>query len=178
MLTRILRQVLPASLWNRLKQIKRMQVSLQQRCFALACRGFARRNPIAFQRSLKAAGYQVARDEDYYSPLPSVARLKTNVTRWNRPSALHGVGYDLAAMKSALAELLARYLDEFLAFPTYAQVQKMGFGPGYTAVDALTLYMMIRHLKPQRYIEVGSGVSTFYCSLAAQRNASEGTHSK
>ena len=50
----------------------------------------------------------------------------------------------------------------------------MGFGPGYTAVDAMTLYMMIRHLKPRRYIEVGSGVSTFYCSLAAQRNASEG----
>jgi hypothetical protein len=41
-------------------------------------------------------------------------------------------------------------------------------------VDALTLYMMIRHLKPRRYIEVGSGVSTYYCSLAAERNAAEG----
>jgi hypothetical protein len=50
----------------------------------------------------------------------------------------------------------------------------MGFGPGYTAVDALTLYMMIRDLKPRHYIEVGSGVSTFYCSLAAQRNRNEG----
>lgn len=73
-----------------------------------------------------------------------------------------------------LAELLACYLDEFLTYPTYAQVQEMGFGPGYTAIDALTLYMMIRHLKPQRYIEVGSGVSTYYCSLAAQRNMDEG----
>jgi hypothetical protein len=151
-----------------------MQVSVHRKCLTLASRRLARRNPVAFQRSLEEAGYQVARDEDYYSPLPSVARLRANGARWNRPSALHGIEYDLAAMKSALTELLACYLDEFLTYPTYAQVRKMGFGPGYIAVDALTLYMMIRHLKPQRYIEVGSGVSTFYCSLAAQRNLSEG----
>jgi hypothetical protein len=140
----------------------------------VAFRRFALRNSVAFRNSLAAAGYQVARDDDYYSPLPSVARLKANIARWNRPSALRGVEYDLAAMKSALTELLACYLEEFLALPSYLQVQKIGFGQGYTAVDALTLYMMIRHLKPRRYIEVGSGVSTFYCSLAAQRNAVEG----
>jgi len=33
---------------------------------------------------------------------------------------------------------------------------------------------MIRYLKPKRYIEVGSGLSTYYCSLAAEKNASEG----
>ncbi len=129
---------------------------------------------MAFRDSLEAAGFQVARTDDYYSPLPSVAQLKANAARWNRPSALLGVEYDLAGMKSSLTDLLACYLNEFLACPPYAEVQKMGFGPGYTAVDALTLYMMIRHLKPRRYIEVGSGVSTYYCNLAAQRNASEG----
>jgi hypothetical protein len=174
MLTKMLRQILPAILWNRLKQLKQMLASIREKWFSLACRRFARRNSVAFRHSLEAAGFQVARDEDYYSPLPSVARLRANVTRWNRPSALHGVEYDLAAMKSALRGLLACYLDEFLTYPAYAQVQKMGFGPGYTAVDALTLYMMIRHLKPRRYVEVGSGVSTFYCSLAAQRNDREG----
>jgi hypothetical protein len=174
MLKKILRQALPSWLWNRLKQLQQMPASVHRRCLALASRRFARRNPVAFQRSLEEAGYQVARDEDYYSPLPSVARLRANGARWNRPSALHGIEYDLAAMKSVLAELLAHYLDEFLTYPTYAEVRQMGFGPGYPAVDALTLYMMIRHLKPRRYIEVGSGVSTFFCSLAAQRNASEG----
>jgi len=148
--------------------------SIREKFYTLVFHRFARRNSVAFRRSLEAAGFQVARDEDYYSPLPSVARLRADVARWNRPSALHGLDYDLAAMKSVLAELLASYLDEFLTYPPYAQVQKMGFGPGYTAVDALTLYVMIRHLKPQRYLEVGSGVSTYYCSLAAERNASEG----
>jgi hypothetical protein len=120
------------------------------------------------------AGFQVARDDDYYSPLPSVTRLQANVSRWKRPSALHGIQYDLEAMKAAFADLLNSYLDEFQGYPPYSEVQKMGFGPGYTEVDALTLYMMIRHLKPRRYIEVGSGVSTYYCSLAAERNAREG----
>ena len=35
-------------------------------------------------------------------------------------------------------------------------------------------YMMVRYFKPRRYIEVGSGLSTYYCSLAAERNANEG----
>jgi hypothetical protein len=174
MLKKTLRQAVPASLWNRFKHARRILGSVRENCYARVFRRYARRNSVAFRHSLEAAGYQVARDADYYSPLPSVARLKTNVARWNRPSALRGVDYDVAAMKSTLTELLDRYLEEFLALPPYAQVQKMGFGPGYTAVDALTLYMMIRHLKPRRYIEVGSGVSTFYCSLAAQRNAGEG----
>jgi Methyltransferase domain len=165
---------MPASPWNRLTQIRRLLASVREKCYTVAFRRFALRNSVAFRNSLAAAGYQVARDDDYYSPLPSVARLKANIARWNRPSALRGVEYDLAAMKSALTELLACYLEEFLALPSYLQVQKIGFGQGYTAVDALTLYMMIRHLKPRRYIEVGSGVSTFYCSLAAQRNAVEG----
>ncbi len=174
MLKKTLRRVLPTWLRNRFKQLRQMLGGVREKFYTLLFRRFARRNSIAFRRSLEAAGYQVARNDDYYSPLPSVARLRANAARWNRPSALHGVEYDLASMKSVLAELLARYLDEFLTCPAYSQVQTMGFGPGYTAVDALTLYMMIRHLKPRRYIEVGSGVSSFYCSLAAQRNASEG----
>jgi hypothetical protein len=123
---------------------------------------------------MEAAGFQVARDADYYSPLPSVTRLKANAARWNRPSALRGIEYDVDVMKSALADLLSCYLLEFLSYPDYSQVKQMGFGPGYTAVDALTLYVMIRHLKPRRYIEVGSGVSTYYCSMAAARNAADG----
>lgn len=161
-------------MWNRLKHLQQTLVPFEQKWLSRACRAFGSRNPLEFQNALEAAGYQVIRDEDYYSPLPSRARLKAQVARWSRPSALHGVHYDVAGMKASLDELLACYLNEFLAYPGYAEVQKMGFGPGYTAVDALTLYMMLRRLKPRRYIEVGSGVSTYYCSLAAQRNADEG----
>ena len=164
----------PASLWDRLIHVRRLLGSVREKCYAVAFRRYARRNSVAFRNSLAAAGYQVARNDDYYSPLPSVAHLQANVARWNRASPLRGLKYDIETMKSDLSDLLACYLEEFLALPPYPQVQKMGFGQGYTAVDALTLYLMIRRLKPRRYIEVGSGVSTFYCNLAAQRNASEG----
>jgi hypothetical protein len=174
MLTKILWQRLPASVKHGLKQFRQGLGAVREKMFASACRSFARRNSVAFRHAMELAGFQVTRDEDYYSPLPSVAGLNANAARWNRPSALHGVIYDLEKMKSAFSELLTSYLDEFLGYPPYEQVRKIGFGPGYTAVDAMTLYMMIRHLKPQRYIEVGSGVSTYYCSLAAARNLSEG----
>jgi len=174
MLKKMLRQAVPAPLRDGFKLAKRKLGSARENFYARVFRRYGRRNSVAFRNSLNAAGYQVARDADYYSPLPSVSCLKTNAARWTRPSALRGVDYDIDAMKSTLSGLLDCYLEEFLALPPYEQVQKMGFGPGYTAVDAMTLYMMIRHLKPRRYIEVGSGVSTYYCSLAAQRNASEG----
>jgi hypothetical protein len=45
---------------------------------------------------------------------------------------------------------------------------------GYTRLDALVLYGMLRASMPTRYVEVGSGLSTYYASLAGQRNASEG----
>lgn len=124
--------------------------------------------------ALETAGYAVARAGDYYSPLTSASRLKATAPRWNRPSALTGVSYDLEEMKDEILSLLSGYGEEFAAIPAYATLQKAGFGPGYTALDALTLYLTIRHLKPKRYIEVGSGLSTYYCSLAAEKNAAEG----
>jgi hypothetical protein len=69
---------------------------------------------------------------------------------------------------------MSTYYAEFAALPPYSEMQRRGFGPGFTAVDALTLYMMIRDVKPSQYVEVGSGLSTYYCALAAERNRSEG----
>jgi hypothetical protein len=96
------------------------------------------------------------------------------MARWNKPSALVGVAYDLASMKQELTRLLARYAAEFEALPPFHEVGAKEYGPGYTEVDALILYMMIRDAKPRRYLEVGSGMSTYYCFEAARKNASEG----
>ncbi len=151
------RRILPSFVWNGLKSVKQRVAS-----------------PASVQKYMELAGYTVAQREDYYSPMSSVSELRSTFGRWNRPSRLKGVKYDLDSMKRDLSGLLSKYLDEFLQFPPYGELVKKGFGPGYTAVDALTLYMMIRHIKPKRYLEVGSGLSTYYCSLAAAKNASEG----
>ena len=56
------------------------------------------------------------------------------------------------------------------SLPPFAQVAAGRYGPGYGEVEAGVLYMMLRHLKPRRVVEVGSGVSTFYTLAALQAN--------
>jgi len=153
----LVKQILPSFVQNGLRRMKNAVAS-----------------PATIQKYLNRVGYTVALRADYYSPLTSVSDLRSTFERWSRPSALKGIKYDLDHMKSAISDLLCRYLREFSEIPPYKQLQRVGFGPGYTAVDALVLYMMIRHIRPKRYIEVGSGLSTYYCSLAAARNSSEG----
>jgi hypothetical protein len=126
-------------------------------------------------RTLAAAlGYNIVRLNDYYSPLPVLSDLKKNISRWNRPSSLAGVRYNLPRSKTIFREMMATYFDEFNRLPAYRDISNKGFGPGYTEIDALTLYLMLRQHKPRRYLEVGSGVSTYYCSLAAAQNEKEG----
>lgn len=127
-----------------------------------------------FQWTMDACGFVVARKSDYYSPLPSRRRLTSTMTRWMKPSSLLGVAYDLAEMKVTLADLVCRYHEEFMGLLPYKEALALGFGPGFTRLDALVLYAMIRAKKPARYVEVGSGLSTYYASLAGQRNAREG----
>ncbi len=126
------------------------------------------------QRSLNALGWNVMRVADYYSPLPVLPRLAARRERWDRPSELPGVHYDLEAMKALLGELSA-YGEEYGELVPYDEAKTLGYGPGFTTVDALLVYWMLRHLKPRRYIEIGSGLSTWYASLAAARNGDEGS---
>jgi hypothetical protein len=126
------------------------------------------------QRLCNAVGLNVVRARDFYSPLPVLSQLRRTRSRWDRPSRLAGVSYDLDAMKATLSSLLARYGDEYARQPSYDQNKRKGFGPGFTPFDAMVEYFMLRDLKPRRYLEVGSGLSTYYASLAAAKNAEEG----
>ena len=173
---RILRRLLPDALWGRLRAAKSWinEKAGSRVAGVILKRSITGLSAPTLQRTLAEAGYSVARAGDYYSPLPSVDALRKNRARWDKPSTLQGIHFDAEAMKSLFLHLLKGYLQEFSAYPPYEHLQKIGFGPGYTAVDALTLHMMIRHLKPGRYIEVGSGLSTYYASLAAEKNAAEG----
>jgi len=120
------------------------------------------------------AGYDVSRQTNFYSVLPTLSKLRNNEKRWNKPSALTGLTYDIDGMKAEIESLLADYLEEYSALPSYKEMHAKSMGLGYTPVDSLTLYAMIRRLKPKRYFEVGSGLTTYYCSLAAEQNRKEG----
>jgi hypothetical protein len=151
----LLRKTLPSSVYGHLRDLKNSPARV-------------------LQWTMDACGFVVARKSDYYSPLPSRRRLKSTMARWAKPSSLLGVAYDLAGMKVMLADLVDWYHEEFMGLLPYKEALALGFGPGYTRLDALVLYAMLRARKPARYVEVGSGLSTYYASLAGQRNASEG----
>jgi predicted O-methyltransferase YrrM len=119
-------------------------------------------------------GWIVARTSDYYSPLRPVSELQGNVERWFRPSRLPGVSFDLPAMIAELEAMVAAYGAEYAALPPYDELKAQKHGPGFTRVDAMVLYLMLRRHKPARYIEIGSGLSTDYACLAAAKNAAEG----
>jgi hypothetical protein len=149
----------PASLWAVLGRIK------HECCFHI---------PI---RLLRKMGILVARRNDYYSPLPDKDDLIKHQQRWSKTSELVGVRFDLNELKQSLF-LLKKHLNECPSYQEHHALKNAGFGPGIPWVDAMTLYGMVRHYKPKNLLEVGSGLSTYYASLAAERNAAEGCETK
>jgi predicted O-methyltransferase YrrM len=120
-------------------------------------------------------GLNIVKRRDYYSTLPVLDELAATQARWNRPSALPGVDVDVEAMKQRLADLAERWDADFQQHAgDYLANQRAGFGPGYPSFDARTLYFMLREHRPPRYLEIGSGLSTYYATLAAARNATDG----
>lgn len=98
----------------------------------------------------------------FYVPIPDTRTLDESV--WERRSELPGVDLDLDRQLSTLSTL-AGYREGYEALPRAADETSAahefyldnGF---YGAVDAEVLYAMIRHLEPDRVIEIGGGFST------------------
>ncbi len=110
----------------------------------------------------------------YYHPAFDPETLPESV--WTRESSLPGVDLRVDAQLDLLRQF--RYCDELREFPLHGEpgngfcyANRM-FGPG----DAEILYSVIRHLKPQRVIEIGSGYSSLLANAALDRNRMEGHH--
>lgn len=128
----------------------------------------------AVRRAAAGLGYNIVKRDDYYSTLPVLEEIERTRSRWDRPSALAGLDLDVPAMRDRLATLNDRWEGDFAQTGDYRANTEAGFGPGYPAFDARTLFYLLREHRPARYLEVGSGLSTYYASLAARRNLAEG----
>jgi predicted O-methyltransferase YrrM len=104
----------------------------------------------------------------YYSPVPNILELKETLDVWAYPSALPGVNVDLDEQGASLKTVCLPFLGEYSGNRIYRDATSKGSGPGYGYIEAQCLHAVIRHLKPARVVEVGSGVST-WCALAALR---------
>lgn len=109
----------------------------------------------------------------YYSALPNLIELEKTKSVWAKRSEMPGVCMDLEQQADTLKTVCAPYKDESLGNKTYHEGVAKKFGPGFGYIEAQALHAVIRHYKPKKIVEVGSGVST-YCMLAAlERNEQE-----
>ena len=109
----------------------------------------------------------------FYSETPNVLELERDRSVWAKKSELPGISADLDQQERKLKEVCMPYQLEYAGNPFYKDAVTRGFGPGYGYVEGQALYAMVRFLKPQRIIEVGSGVSTACMLAAARTNQSE-----
>lgn len=142
--------------------------------FFAALKAVYRKLHYVMRRTVSAIGWEVYPSRDFYSPIPVLKELEATREQWDVPSEMVGVEYELEPIKDLLSELVSNFGAEYQALPSYHENKKLGLGPGFTEVDAMTLYFMIRHIKPKRYFEIGSGFSTYYAWMAVQKNREEG----
>ena len=171
------KQLMPSCIWNALKRIwyalRKLPETTVVRCVNRGLLTVALKFIRVDSRIVKifnTHGLNVSLVSDFYSPLPLITSLEKNMSRWFKPSSLCGIQYDLIHMQEKLAYLTSHYLEEYKNLFVYNELKEKGYGPGYPYLDSMMLYFMVRDLKPKCYIEIGSGVSTYICSLAAKEN--------
>jgi hypothetical protein len=112
-------------------------------------------------------------ERGYYSPIIDPATIPDDA--WDHPVPVSGLVIDSRRHLEFLERDLAPYLPEF-------NPPLVGTGSGsefyldngfYGPVDAHVLYCMVRHVKPARILELGSGFSTLVTLSAGRVNEEE-----
>lgn len=104
----------------------------------------------------------------FYSPLPSDAEVAEHGTRQGWPAQLPAIDLRADAQLALLEEFAKGYAElPFQEQPVEGLRYHYG-NPNYSYSDAIFLVSMLRHLRPTRFIEVGSGDSS--CALLDARD--------
>ena len=152
----------PARRRTRPTPIKRLRMTAHALGVRSALKGSARR-----------LGFDLV-NRHFYSPVPDLENIPD--AYWSRRSALAGLDWDADRQLAYVEEDLAAHVREFTpsrSAPPGAPAFYLDNGT-YGAVDAELLYAMVRHHKPRRVLEVGSGFSSLVIGQAMAANAAEG----
>jgi hypothetical protein len=111
-------------------------------------------------------GYHI-RPIHYYEPIPDFSAITSE--QLERRREFRSIDFRWDEQLRLLRELVT-YRDEL------PELSNTDFQNDYfNGLDAAVYYSLIRHLKPQRVIEIGSGYSTRIAHKALTRNAAGGT---
>jgi Methyltransferase domain len=110
----------------------------------------------------------------YYQPLPVVKELKPQL--WERKSELRGVAMNEAAQLDFLRNVCSRYKPEYDQFgvqEAQGDTRYYVYNGSFGETDGDILYSVIRHFRPRKLIEIGSGWSTVLADHALKTNRRE-----
>jgi hypothetical protein len=97
----------------------------------------------------------------YYSPFPSASDVdRASRTMGSPPAELRGVDLDPRGQLELLEVLAPLVHESPLPFHPHPGSRFSHDNPYFSHGDADTLQAMIRHLRPRRFVEVGSGFSS------------------
>jgi hypothetical protein len=111
----------------------------------------------------------------FYQPIPDTSQLEA--TLWDQPADLTGVAMNEPEQIEFLESVCLRYKPEYDLFPIHPTSKPYEYYFDqlmFRSVDAEVLYCTIRHFKPSRIIEIGSGFSTLVAAAACRKNKEEG----
>jgi predicted O-methyltransferase YrrM len=120
-------------------------------------------------RALQPLGFHITRNH-FYQPIPDTRELKDDL--WDRHSEPVGVDMNLPQQIALLEDAFPQYIKECrFTEDDPSSPHEFHFGNDFfEAVDAEVLHSMVRHFKPKRVIEIGSGHSTLISARAAMMN--------
>jgi hypothetical protein len=110
----------------------------------------------------------------YEGPIPDTRTLKEEL--WEGVSEMPGVDLNEPAQLGLLESFTSKFRGEYDAFPRRSTGILSEFhleNGSYKSVDAEILYCMVRHFKPARIFEIGSGYSTLLTAQAIRKNQEE-----
>jgi len=131
----------------------------------LLLKSFSNRPELALE-----AGFRVF-PQVFYSPIVDPGEIDLEALR--RVRYLPGIHIDEAGILG-LVEKISQYNTELDQFPREVSGKNFVWHETYPSLDTAALYCLIRHLKPERYIEIGCGYSSRVSSAAMRRNEKEG----
>lgn len=103
----------------------------------------------------------------FYSEIPDMRVLK-GAKGWKAARSFAGISGDIDAQVQWVDECTKNYRGSLRQFGIHKSAVRMnGSDEGYGEVEADLLYCFIRAHRPQQVVQIGCGVSTAVCLLAA-----------
>ena len=118
-------------------------------------------------------GFHITRNH-FYQPIPDTRTLKDDL--WEKQSELVGIDINEEGQINLLSLFSSKFKEEYESFPinkTSIPYQYYVNNGAIGSVDGEILYCMVRHFKPKKIFEIGSGNSTYLSAQAILKNKEE-----